>query len=143
MQSPTLGEDIVSDYASVGLTLAPHPLTLLRDQLAGYGIATARQVRQRQHGDKVRTGGIVINRQHPSAAKDVTFLTIEDETGHSNLVVWGDLARRQRRVLLESRLLGVSGEVQREGEVVHVVAKRLYDYSPLLGELITRSRDFY
>ena len=94
------------------------------------------------HGTKVCAAGLVITRQRPSSAAGVTFVTIEDETGYLNLVVWERVAERQRQILLGSTLLGVSGEVQKEGEVVHVVARRLSDHSPLLGELPARSRDF-
>jgi len=99
-------------------------------------------VLQRDHGQRVRTGGLVITRQRPASAQDVTFITLEDETGHVNLVVWKALAERQRAVMLGARLLGVYGEVQREGDVVHVVARRLYDHSALLGDLAAPSRDF-
>ena len=142
LPSPTRGQDIVADYASLGLSLAPHPLALLRSHLRRAGLATAAEVRHLAHGAPVRTGGIVINRQQPASARGVIFVTLEDETGHVNLVVWQRVAQRQRRELLGARLMAVSGEVQREGEVVHVVARRLSDWSALLGGLQTRSRDF-
>ena len=142
LPSPTRGQDIVADYASFGLTLGAHPLSLLRQRLEREGLVTAAQVRQQVHGTLVRTGGIVINRQHPASARGVIFVTLEDETGQVNLVVWQQVALRQRRALLGARLLGVIGEVQREGEVIHVVARRLYDHSRLLGRLAVRSRDF-
>ena len=100
------------------------------------------QVWQRPHGSQVRAAGLVINRQRPSSANSVTFITLEDETAQINLVVWKRLAERQRKVMLGARLLGVVGEVQREGRVLHVVAKRLEDHSELLGSLLTKSRDF-
>jgi error-prone DNA polymerase len=90
----------------------------------------------------VRPAGLVINRQCPSTAGGVIFATLEDETGCVNLVVWPWVAERQRRVLLGARLMGVSGTIERDGEVVHLVAGRLEDHSALLGELATRSRDF-
>jgi error-prone DNA polymerase len=142
LPSPTRGQDIVADYASFGLTLGAHPLSLLRQRLEREGLVTAAEVRQRVHGTLVRTGGIVINRQHPASARGVIFVTLEDETGQVNLVVWQQVALRQRRALLGARLLGVIGEVQREGEVIHVVARRLYDHSGLLGRLPVTSRDF-
>jgi error-prone DNA polymerase len=142
LPSPTRGQDIVADYASFGLTLGAHPLSLLRQRLEREGLVTAAQVRQQVHGTLVRTGGIVINRQHPASARGVIFVTLEDETGQVNLVVWQQVALRQRRALLGARLLGVIGEVQREGEVIHVVARRLYDHSRLLGRLPVASRDF-
>jgi error-prone DNA polymerase len=139
---PSEGSDIVADYASIGLSLRRHPLALLRERLRRLGLLCARDVQAREHGSRVRTGGLVINRQHPASANSVTFVTLEDETGQVNLVVWKRVAERQRRVLLSARLLGVVGEVQRESGVVHVIVKRLQDHSGLLGGLVTRSRDF-
>ncbi|MCP5448079.1 MAG: error-prone DNA polymerase [Chromatiaceae bacterium] len=140
---PTEGENIRADYANLGLTLERHPLALLRFQLGQRRVVTAAEVRARRHGQLIRTAGIVIGRQRPASANSVTFVTLEDETGQVNLVVWRQLAERQRSVLLKAQLLGVSGEVQREGEVLHVIARRLWDYSFLLGRLLTRSRDFH
>ncbi|MCB1874333.1 MAG: error-prone DNA polymerase, partial [Gammaproteobacteria bacterium] len=140
---PTEGENIRADYANLGLTLERHPLALLRFQLGRRRVVTAAEVRARRHGQLIRTAGIVIGRQRPASANSVTFVTLEDETGQVNLVVWRQLAERQRSVLLKAQLLGVSGEVQREGEVLHVIARRLWDYSFLLGRLLTRSRDFH
>ncbi len=140
---PTEGQDIRADYASLGLTLNRHPLALLRSQLGQRRVITAATVRQRRHGQLIRTAGIVIGRQRPASANSVTFVTLEDETGEVNLVVWKQLAERQRSVLLKAQLLGVTGEVQREGDVLHVIARRLWDYSSLLGSLLTRSRDFH
>jgi error-prone DNA polymerase len=143
LPKPTEGREILSDYASVGLTLQRHPLALLREHLRQRGVVPAEQVRQWPHGRQVRTAGIVINRQCPASANSVTFVTLEDETGQVNLVVWKRLAEHRRRTLLGARLLAVIGEVQREGEVVHVIARELRDYSSLLGGLMTRSRDFH
>jgi len=139
---PSEGQQIVADYASVGLTLRRHPLALLRGHLQRRGLLPAAAVLRHAHGRRVRTGGLVITRQRPASAHDVTFITLEDETGHINLVVWKALAERQRAIMLEARLLGVYGEVQREGAVVHVIARRLYDHSALLGDLDAPSRDF-
>ena len=143
LPSPTEGEDIRADYASLGLTLERHPLALLRSRLGQCRVITAAAVRARRHGQLIRTAGIVIGRQRPASAGSVTFVTLEDETGQVNLVVWKRLAERQRAVLLKAQLLGVTGEVQREGAVLHVIARRLWDYSSLLGRLPTRSRDFH
>jgi len=143
LRPPTEGEDIVADYAHLGLTLGRHPLALLRPQLAQRRYLSAAEVRALAPGAPVRTAGIVVCRQHPSSANGVIFVTLEDETGHTNAIVWANLAERQRRELLHARLLGVTGEVQREGEVLHVIAKRLEDRSALLGRLLTRSRDFH
>jgi error-prone DNA polymerase len=143
LPTPTEGRDIVSDYASIGLTLRRHPLALLRERLAGLGLGSARDVQAAAPGERISTAGIVINRQRPASANNVTFITLEDETGQVNLVVWKQLAERQRRTLIGARLMGVRGEVQREAGVTHLVAARLMDYSDLLGGLVITSRDFH
>jgi error-prone DNA polymerase len=139
---PSEGEEIVADYASLGLSLRRHPLALLRPRLFELELMTAEQIQQAEPGARVRTAGLVINRQRPASANDVTFVTLEDETGHVNLVVWKRLAERRRAVLLGARLMGVSGEIQRESGVTHLVADGLTDHSELLGKLVVRSRDF-
>ncbi|MFQ6024763.1 MAG: error-prone DNA polymerase, partial [Acidiferrobacterales bacterium] len=143
LRRPTEGEDIIADYKSLGLTLRRHPLALLRARLSCLQILTAAELWDLPHGRSVRTAGLVITRQRPGTATGVVFLTLEDETGHFNVVVWASLLERQRQEVLGARLLGVVGEIQREGEVLHVIAKRLEDHSVLLGELVTRSRDFH
>ena len=141
--SPTEGQDIVADYRRLGLTLRRHPLALLRSKLRARRLATADDVRASPHGRLVRTAGIVIGRQRPDTASGVIFVTIEDETGASNIIVRREISDRQRRELLGARLLGVYGTIEREGEVVHVLAGRLLDLTPMLGALQTRSRDFH
>jgi error-prone DNA polymerase len=142
LRPPTEGQDVVADYHAVGLTLRRHPLALLRRRLDGLRLVSSAKVKELAHGDIVHTAGIVTGRQHPGSANGVIFVTLEDENGYTNVIVWKRLVERQRRELLHSRLLGVVGEVQRDGEVLHVVAKRLEDYSALLGPLVTHSRDF-
>jgi len=142
LPAPSEAEDLLADYASLGLSLGRHPLALLRPHLRRRRLASAAEVGARAHGEGVRTAGLVVNRQRPGTASGVTFVTLEDETGHVNLVVWSRVAERQRRELVGSRLLAVSGTVEREGEVVHVVARRLEDLSALIGTLEARSRDF-
>jgi len=137
------GDNIVGDYETTGLTLRRHPLALLRGRLKKRRIHTASEVAESRHGQFIRAAGIVTCRQRPATASGVIFVTLEDETGYVNLIVWNDLADRQRRELLGSRLLAVSGEVQREGRVVHVLARRLEDLSALLGRLATTSHDFH
>jgi error-prone DNA polymerase len=90
----------------------------------------------------MKIAGLVITKQRPGTASGVTFVTLEDETGCSNLVVWKKIAEEQRDVLLNAQLMGVQGELQKEGKVIHVIARRLVDHSELLGELTVRSRDF-
>lgn len=116
---------------------------MLRERLAAGRVLSAAELAAAQHGDIVKTAGIVITRQRPGSASGVTFVTLEDETGHVNLIVWESVAQAQRRPLVESRLLEVEGELQREGLVTHVIARRLTDRSQLLGELLARSRDFH
>jgi error-prone DNA polymerase len=140
---PTEGEELVADYASLGLTLGRHPLSLLRPRLARMRLATAAELRGLPHGRPARAAGIVVGRQRPDTASGVIFVTLEDETGSVNVIVWRDLADRQRRELLGSRLMGVHGTLEREGEVVHLIANRLVDHSALLGKLQTSSRDFH
>ena len=145
--APTEGQDIVADYAHTALTLRRHPLALLRDRFTAMRLRTAAQVSAARHKQPIRAAGIVTCRQRPGTASGVIFVTLEDETGFANVVVFNDLASRQRRLLLGSRLLGVAGTLQREGEgehaVVHLIARRLFDHSELLGRLVTASRDFH
>ena len=140
--APTEGEDIVADYRALGFTLARHPLSLLRPRLERDGWLTAGQVAELPDGAALRTGGIVVTRQRPGSAGGVIFVTLEDETGYVNLVVWSRIADRHRKAMLGARLLGVSGRLQREGEVRHVVVDTLEDRSVLLGSLMARARSF-
>jgi error-prone DNA polymerase len=143
LPAPTEGQDIVADYRSTGLTLGRHPLALLRPRLKRMKLVTAADLARFADGDSVRAAGIVTCRQRPGTASGVVFVTLEDETGYVNVVVWSRLVERQRRELLSSRLLGVTGKLQREGDVIHLVARRLTDYTRLLGTLVTASRDFH
>ncbi len=141
--APREGEDIVADYASIGLTLGRHPMALLRSLAHARRFRSAAEITTGQHGRPASTVGIVVGRQRPGTASGVVFVTLEDETGQTNIVVYPSLVERQRRELLGSSLLGVYGEIQREGEVVHLLARRLIDLSPWLGRLRTTSRDFH
>ena len=143
LRAPTEGRDIVADYRSTGLTLGRHPLALLRERLADDGLVSAAELNAAPHGAWTACAGIVINRQRPGSAKGVIFATLEDETGQVNVIVWKAVAEAWRRPLLGSRLLEVTGRVQREGAVVHLVAERMADRSALLGALDVRSRDFH
>ena len=143
LKAPTEGEEILADYRHLGFSLGRHPLGLLRGRLTLPGLQTAADVLQLPNGAVVHAAGLVITRQRPSSASGVIFVTIEDETGYLNLVVWQRVAERQRRILLGATLLGVHGAVQKEGAVVHIVARQLSDHSALLGELPTRSRDLH
>jgi error-prone DNA polymerase len=140
-REPREGEDIVADYASLGLTLGRHPLALLRKRLTGF--LTAESLENKPHGSQVKVAGLVTCRQRPDTASGVIFVTLEDETGCSNVVVWSALAERQRAELLGARLLGVRGTIERDGEVVHVIARRLSDHSALIGSLDAPARNFH
>jgi len=143
LSPPSEGEELVADYTSLGLTLGRHPLALLRRRLDRMRLARACDLRGTADGTRMRTAGIVTCRQRPGTANGVVFVTLEDETGYTNVVVWNDLVEKQRREVLGARLLGVEGKIQREGEIVHLVAQRLFDYTRLLGKLMTASRDFH
>lgn len=143
LEAPWESEEIVADYASLGLTLGRHPLALLRNHLEARKLVTAKQLHLLPHGAPARVAGLVTCRQRPDTASGVVFVTLEDETGCMNIVVWRNLVERQRRELLGARLMGVQGVVERDGEVVHLVARRLADYSALLGPLAPQSRDFH
>jgi error-prone DNA polymerase len=140
---PTEGEQIVADYASLGLSLGRHPLALLRERLRSRALLSAGELAQSADGAAVRTAGIVLMRQRPATAGGVTFVTLEDESGQVNVIVWERVGRAQRDALLESRLLEVHGRLQRQDGVTHLIAQRLIDRSALLGQLLTRSRDFH
>jgi error-prone DNA polymerase len=140
---PREGDEIVADYASLGLTLGRHPLALLRGQLDKLRMLAANKLQQLPHGSPARTAGLVTCRQRPDTASGVVFVTLEDETGCMNIVVWRSLVESQRHELLGARLMGVHGVIERDGEVVHLVARRLVDYSALLGPLTAPSRDFH
>jgi error-prone DNA polymerase len=128
---------------SLGLTLGRHPLALLRPRLRDLGLIPAAAVQALAHGSRARAAGLVTCRQRPDTASGVIFVTLEDETGCLNVIVWRDLAERQRRELLGARLLAVDGRIERDGDVVHLMARRLADRSALLGGLLVPSRDFH
>ena len=143
------GEEIVGDYAALGLTLRRHPLALLRARLARRGLLTAQQLAPLPDGRQVRACGIVSMRQRPPTAKGTLFVTLEDETGVINVIVWRDVVEAQRDALLKSRLLAVEGTWQRDadsgGQVRHLLGRRFRDLTPWLGRLGegSRSRDFH
>jgi error-prone DNA polymerase len=143
LRAPREGQDIVADYGSTGLTLRRHPLCLLREKLRRRGVLPTQELWDQPNGKLVRTAGLVITRQRPGSAGGVTFVTMEDETGYVNLIVWNNVAVAQRAALLESRLLEVQGKLQREGDVQHVIAQRLTNLSAMLGDLTVASRNFH
>ncbi len=139
---PTVGEDLYADYATVGTTLGPHPLSLLRQQLKTRRCRSSRELAEIEHGRNIHVAGLVTGRQRPQTASGVIFVTLEDEFGMINVVVWHDLAQRQRRVLVESQLLQVSGRLESKDGVRHLIAGRLLDLTSMLTGLDVRSRDF-
>lgn len=142
LDAPSEGEDIVGDYRALGLTLGRHPLALLRPVLHKMRFLPAEMLNTFANGQIARGCGIVTVRQRPETAKGVVFVTMEDETGPVNVIVWRDLVDKQRKELLRASLLGVYGIWQCEKNVRHLVAKRLIDLTHLLGQLETSSRDF-
>ncbi|MFZ6813439.1 error-prone DNA polymerase [Undibacterium sp. Rencai35W] len=142
LTAPTESQEIVSDYRAMGLSLQRHPVALLRQQLLAKRFLPAEMLNTFQQGQFARGCGIVTVRQRPGTANGVLFITIEDETGPVNVIIWPSLVEKQRREVLNAPLLGVYGIWQCEGEVRHLVAKRLVDMSHLLGSLQTGSRDF-
>jgi error-prone DNA polymerase len=143
LRAPREGEEIIADYGSVGLSLRRHPVALLREALGKRGVIPNQELWEQPNGRSVTAAGLVITRQRPGSAGGVTFVTLEDETGYINLIVWERVAMAQRAALLESRLLLVRGKLQREGDVLHVIAQRLTNLSELLGDLAIASRNFH
>ena len=142
LAAPSEGDDIVGDYRAAGLTLGRHPIALLRPRLLEQRFMPASTLSDYKDGQLARACGLVTVRQRPGTAKGVLFLTLEDETGNVNVIVWKSLVEQQRKEVLGAALLGVYGIWQRQGDVRHLVAKRLVDMSKLLGRLDTHSRDF-
>jgi error-prone DNA polymerase len=141
------GQEVLLDYASTGLTLRSHPLSLLRSSLSKMKLMTAAELHGQPDGRLVRACGLVTMRQQPGTAKGVMFVTLEDETGCVNVIVWKSLRERQRTAAVQSRLLAVYGVWQRDtesgGEVRHLIAGHLRDLTPLLGGLSSPSREFH
>ncbi|MCC7150999.1 MAG: error-prone DNA polymerase, partial [Rubrivivax sp.] len=142
LATPGIAEDLLADYGSTGLSLVTHPLALLRERLAVFGVQPAAVLRGYPSGRLARASGLVTHRQRPSTAKGVVFVTLEDETGAVNVICWPKVVQQQRRALLGSSLLTVYGIWQREGDVRHLIAQRLVDHTSLLQGLAARSRDF-
>jgi error-prone DNA polymerase len=136
------GRNVVEDYASVGLTLRQHPVAFLRGELRPRAIIPCADLSTRRDGQPVTVSGLVLVRQRPGTATGVIFITIEDETGIANLIVWSSLFERQRRIVLSASMLGCRGRVQREGDVIHVVAEQLEDLSALLRSVGNRQHAF-
>ena len=135
-------QNVAGDYAATGFTLRRHPLALLRDHLARFGASCSGELRQLGNEQMTKIAGLVTCRQRPMTASGVTFLTLEDEAGHINVVVWPALGECLRPVLRQAMLIGVVGRVQESDGVIHVIADDLVDLTSWLGELSLSSRDF-
>ena len=146
-QAPDEAETVFMDHAATGLSLRGHPVGFLREQLRAQKLLSAQELNGLPNGRLARACGLVTVRQQPGTAKGVVFITLEDETGSVNVVVWRDVKERFREAVFHARLLAVYGVWQRDldtgGKVAHLVAKRLEDRSAWLGELVHRSRDFH
>jgi error-prone DNA polymerase len=146
LPAPSEAQDIMADYRSLGIPMGRHPLALLRPALARRRIQPAEALRHGRHGRSVRASGLVTHRQRPATAKGTVFVTLEDETGTINVIIWPDVLERYRREVLAAQLMTVEGVWQTDrhtgGQVTHLVASRIADHSALLGRLATRSRDF-
>ncbi|NDK52807.1 error-prone DNA polymerase [Rhizobium laguerreae] len=142
LRQMTAGHNVIQDYSHTGLTLRQHPIAFLRSDLAARSIVTCEKAMSARDGRWLMAAGLVLVRQKPGSAKGVMFLTIEDETGPANVVVWPKLFERRRRVVLGSSMMAINGRIQREGEVVHLVAQQLFDLSGDLSALARRDEAF-
>jgi error-prone DNA polymerase len=140
---PTLGEDMAADYASIGLTLGMHPLSLIRRQLSARRCLSSADLAKVAHGRRVRFAGLVRMRQRPETASGVTFVTLEDEHGMVNAIVWERTAHEQRQALLGSQLMAIDGKIERADGVQHLIVQRMENYGELLTNLDPKSRDFH
>lgn len=131
----TLGEHVVEDYGTTSLSLKAHPVSLVRDKLQQLNILSSTDLKKAKDGDFVKVAGLVLVRQRPGTAGGICFMTIEDETGFSNLVIFESLFETYRKEILQSKLIMVEGKLQIEGQVIHVVVRKCHDFSKLLGRL--------
>jgi error-prone DNA polymerase len=143
LPAPAMGEEILSDYRALGLTLQAHPLSLLRGKLRARRLLGSRDLQDKRHGSRVHAAGLVTNRQRPQTASGTIFVTLEDEHGMVNVVVWEHVAQRRRKALLGARLLAVRGRWEQVDGVAHLIAQDMQDLSGMLGGLRTASRDFH
>lgn len=127
--------EVVEDYRTTGLSLRAHPLAFLREELHAQGMTPCERLASLRDGTRLSLAGLVLVRQRPGSAKGVLFITVEDETSFANIIVWPDIYEAHRPIILGARLLAVTGRLQKEGSVIHLVAERLRDLSPLLDGL--------
>ncbi|GAB6967689.1 hypothetical protein JCM25156A_23520 [Komagataeibacter kakiaceti JCM 25156] len=133
------GAEVVRDYNRLGLTLRDHPLTFLREDFQTRGIFSCRQALATKDGKRLTVAGLVLVRQRPGSAEGVVFMTLEDETANMNVIIWPDMFDANRRVVLGGQMLAVTGMLQKEGDVVHLVAKEITDLSGQLADVGNRS----
>jgi len=138
-----LGQEVMTDYSTTRLSLKVHPLSLVRDTLAGQRIVTAQDVNSLPHGRWIKVAGLVLIRQRPGTASGIVFITLEDETGVVNLIVRPTIFDQYRAAARHAALLQCDGYLERQGQVVHVMAKRLFDRSELIRGYEISSRDFH
>ena len=143
LRQMTRGHNVVEDYGHTGLTLREHPVAFLRRELRERSIITCAEAMAARDGRWVLAAGLVLVRQRPGSAKGVMFITLEDETGIANAVVWPKLFERSRRVVLGASMMAINGRIQREGDVVHLVAQQLFDLSADLLSLAERDAEFW
>jgi error-prone DNA polymerase len=137
----SLGEQILEDYHTIGFSLRAHPVSLLRERLDRFGITPNKALASTTDGARIKVAGLVLVRQRPGTASGVIFMTLEDEGGIANIVVWPKVFETYRRIVLGGRMVAIEGKLQREGLVVHVVADRVTDLSPLLHTLNEEQHD--
>ena len=137
----TLGEHVIQDYASMALSLKAHPVSFVRDDLNSLRVLSAAQLTAAQDGDLVKVAGLILVRQRPGTASGICFITLEDETGTMNLVVFQKLFDEYRKEIIQSKLLLVEGKLQKEGEVIHVIVKRCFNASGMLLRMTTHEKD--
>jgi error-prone DNA polymerase len=128
----TDGREVIEDYRALQLSLRAHPLTFVRDELTRRGVTKCADLMHLRDGRHVEVAGIVLVRQKPGSAKGVLFITIEDETGIANGIIWPDRFEAQRRTIMSASMVGMKGQVQKEGEVIHVICNRIIDHGDLL-----------
>ena len=137
----TPAEHVVQDYAATGLSLKAHPVSFFREQLNMLRVTTTANLSTLKNGDPIKVAGLITVRQRPGTAKGVMFITIEDETGFSNLVVWEKVFEKHRKEVLQSRLLMVEGKLQIEGQIIHVVVNRCFNLNKLLSQLSATNQE--
>jgi error-prone DNA polymerase len=138
-----LGQEVMTDYSTIGLSLKKHPVALIREELTQKNIITSSELLERPHGKWTKVAGLVLIRQRPGTASGIVFVTLEDETGIVNLIVRPDIYEKYRLAARHAGLLQADGSVERQGQVIHVMVKRMYDLSNLLAGYQLRSRDFH